>query len=83
MYDKTNDILVKNAFKVEFGEEDSGFVGDVYKYGDGEPKLQISRYGTNKQGKSWVGKLGRLSSEELSVLLPHIQEALGVLEGCK
>lgn len=83
MYDKTNDIFVKNAFKVEVGEEDSGFVGDIYKYNDGEPKLQISRYGVNKQGKSWVGKFGRLTFEELKVLLPHMQEALVTLEKCK
>lgn len=83
MYDKTNDILVKNAFKVEFGEEDSGFIGDIYKYGEGEPKLQISRYGVNAQGKLWVSKLGRLSSEELQVLLPYMKDALDVLEGCK
>jgi len=79
MYDETDDILVKNAFKVECGGEDSGFVGGIYKYKGGVPKLQISRFSVNKKGEIWLNKLGRLTIEELTALLPHIQEALTML----
>ena len=83
MYDEMDDILVKNAFKVECGDADLGFVGGIYKYKSGVPKLQISRFGVNKKGNAWSGKLGRLTIEELTTLLPHIQEALITLGECK
>lgn len=48
----------------------------VYSYNNGPKKLQISREGINTQGEMRFAKLGRLSKEEISAILPLIQEAL-------
>ncbi|MBI3315480.1 MAG: hypothetical protein HYZ87_00690 [Candidatus Omnitrophica bacterium] len=48
----------------------------VYSYNKGQKKLQISRETMGAEGDWRFGKLGRLTQEECSAVLPLIQEAL-------
>lgn len=48
----------------------------VYSYNKGAKKLQIARENRDAQGDFRYAKLGRMNKEEVSSLLPLIQEAL-------
>ncbi len=48
----------------------------VYSYNKGEKKLQISRENRDADGNLRFAKLGRLSKDEIEVILPLIQESL-------
>ena len=51
----------------------------VYSYNHGPKKVQISRELVSEEGKPGFAKLGRLTKEELSGILPLLQEAVGRL----
>lgn len=48
----------------------------VFSYNNGPKKLQISRENMSPQGEFRFAKLGRMSKEEVEVILPLIQEAI-------
>ncbi len=48
----------------------------VYSYNRGPRKVQISRELSRDDGTPGFAKLGRLSKEELTAILPFLQEAL-------
>ena len=51
----------------------------VYSYDEGEPKLGMNRFFTDKEGNKKHSKAGRLSWEEvlgLEAALPEIKEAM-------
>lgn len=76
-YEKDKDKLVWEEVK-EF--EDTKVGVGVYKYADLPLKIQISRQNKDKGG--WVfSKLGRLSKEELTAIMPLLKEALEKVEG--
>ena len=52
----------------------------VYSYNKGAKKLQITRENKTADGEFRFAKLGRLSKEEITALLPLIQEAVGQLD---
>ncbi len=64
----------------KFWENDTGkVVVSVYSYNNGPKKLQIIREVKDRNGEYSFAKLGRLSKEELTGILPIIQEALAVM----
>jgi len=48
----------------------------VYSYNNGPQKLQFSRENKNNEGELRFAKLGRMTKEEITSLLPLIQEAM-------
>ncbi len=52
----------------------------VYSYNKGVKKLQISRELLTEEGRPGFAKLGRLTKEELSGILPLLNEALGSMD---
>lgn len=53
----------------------------VYSYNNGPKKLQITRENKPSTGEFRFAKLGRLSKEEITAILPFIQEAISILNG--
>lgn len=63
-----------------FWENDTGkIVVSVYSYNNGPKKLQVVREVKDRNGEFSFAKLGRLSRDELTGILPLIQEALSVM----
>ncbi len=52
----------------------------VYSYNKGVKKVQMSREVVADEGRPGFAKLGRLTKEELTGILPFLQEALTKLE---
>lgn len=48
----------------------------VYSYNKGQKKLQITRENRTAEGDYRFGKLGRMTKDEVTAILPHMQEAL-------
>lgn len=48
----------------------------VYSYNNGPKKLQMVRETRDPEGNFRFGKLGRLTKDEVTAVLPIIQEAL-------
>ena len=72
-YDSTLDV---NLFS-KSNETDSGRITvSVYSYNNGTKKLQITRENRNMEGELRFTKLGRLTKEEITAILPFIQEAI-------
>lgn len=72
-YDSSLDAQVFTRF----WENDSGkVVVSVYSYNNGPKKIQIVREIKDKNGEYAFAKLGRLTKEEATGVLPLIQEAL-------
>jgi len=58
-------------------ENDNGrLTVSVYSYNNGPKKLQISRENRTSDGELRFAKMGRLTKEEASAVLPFIQEAV-------
>ncbi|NQU78206.1 hypothetical protein HQ545_00385 [Candidatus Woesearchaeota archaeon] len=47
----------------------------VMSYNEGMPKVQISRERTTKDGKPSFAKLGRMTKDEIDIVLPLIQKS--------
>ena len=52
----------------------------IYSYNNGPKKIQISRENRNKEGNLKFAKMGRLSKEEATSIIPIMQEALTELQ---
>jgi len=49
----------------------------IFSYNNGTPKLQISREDRNGNTGEWVfSKLGRMTKEEITAVLPLIEKAV-------
>lgn len=71
-YDKSVDI---DVFKETREFEDSRITVGVFSYNGGEKKIQISR--ENRAAEEWrFAKLGRMTKQELTEILPLINKAL-------
>jgi hypothetical protein len=75
-FDKSKD---KELFKEVVEVDDAKLTIGVYSYNEGEPKVQISRRRKNEQSEyGWsFAKLGRLTRDELTEILPILEKALG------
>ncbi len=71
-YDKELDECIFS--KAEEKDSDKLIVG-VYSYNKGKKKLQLARENKDSQGKFKFAKLGRLTRDEVEVLLPLMKEA--------
>jgi len=70
----------KEIFNETLQQEKSKLVVSVYAYNNGKPKLQISRNLLDQKSNTYIfAKLGRLSKDELSQMLPVINKAMGVM----
>lgn len=58
-------------------ENDNGrLTVSVYSYNNGVKKMQISRENRTTDGELRFAKMGRLTKEEATAILPFIQEAV-------
>jgi hypothetical protein len=65
-YDENLDEEIWNSeFKTKEG---NGFQLSVMQYNHNAPKIQVSRFYTDKHGKKGFGRLGRITGEEAIVL---------------
>ncbi|HXV28377.1 MAG TPA: hypothetical protein VD913_05355 [bacterium] len=71
------DAKLDNQLFTKAVENDLGKLSvSVYSYNNGVKKIQISRENRDQEGKLSFAKLGRLTKEEATAILPLIQEAL-------
>lgn len=68
--------LDKQLFTKSWEGEGTKISVSVYSYNNGPKKLQISRENLDAEGQVRFSKLGRLTKEELTAILPLLQEAL-------
>ena len=68
--------LDESLFSKAWETESERLTVSVYSYNKGTRKLQISRENKTEQGEYRFAKLGRLNKEEVTAILPLIQEAL-------
>ncbi len=71
-YDKELDECL---FTKSWENDNEKLTASIYSYNKGIKKLQLSRENKNSQGELRFAKLGRLNKEEITALLPLIQEA--------
>ena len=70
----------KEIYSETLQQEKSKLVVSVYSYNNAKPKLQINRNLLDQKSNTYIfAKLGRLSKEELTQLLPAINKAMGVM----
>ena len=71
--------LDKQLFVKSWEGPDSKISVSVYSYNNGVKKLQISRETRGPEDDWRFAKLGRMTKEEITAVLPFIQEASGQL----
>ena len=78
VFDKSKDKMIFEK-KLEAGISSNLIIG-VYKYGDGDMKIGISRTVMREgiEGESFT-KLGRLTSDEAEMIIPVLNECLDVI----
>ena len=67
-------------FSKAWENDQSRIVVGVFSYNQGQKKIQISRENKNADGDYAFAKLGRMTKEELTAVLPSLQEALSKME---
>jgi hypothetical protein len=72
--------LDESLFSKSYETETERLTVSVYSYNKGAKKLQITRENRGREGELRFTKLGRLSKEEITAILPLIQEAIKVME---
>ncbi|MFH0731674.1 MAG: hypothetical protein V2A72_01980 [Candidatus Omnitrophota bacterium] len=75
-----NSSLDESLFAKTWENDTSRLTVSIYSYNQGAKKLQISRENKDDDGNYKFAKLGRLSKEEITSILPLIQEALDNME---
>ncbi|MEJ2024681.1 MAG: hypothetical protein P8Y00_06660 [Deltaproteobacteria bacterium] len=74
-YDETKDQMLDS-----WENDETGLLLNIYRYGDGDPKLQIGpRSYTKKDGSKGTTRTGRLSIDDvlwLSEILDDIKEKM-------
>ena len=68
--------LDKNLFSESVEFEKTRITVGVFSYNEGTPKLQISRENKNASGEYSFSKLGRMTKEEATAVLPLMQKSL-------
>lgn len=68
--------LDQKSFSESTESETGRLTVSIYSYNAGTKKLQISRENRDAQGDFRFAKLGRMSKEEASTVLPLFQEAI-------
>ncbi len=68
--------LDKNLFSESVDFERSRITVGVFSYNGGTAKLQLSRENRTADGEYSFAKLGRMTKEETSAVLPLVQKAL-------
>ena len=76
-YDATLDLQL---FAKTWEGQGTKITVGVYSYNKGVKKVQMSREVVADEGRPGFAKLGRLTKEELTGILPFLQEALTKLE---
>ncbi|MCP4270170.1 MAG: hypothetical protein GY777_32115 [Candidatus Brocadiaceae bacterium] len=76
-YDKELDECL---FAKSWENDNERLTASVFSYNKGTKKLQLTRENKNSQGELRFAKLGRLTKEEVTALLPLIQEASGQMD---
>ncbi len=76
-YDKELDECL---FVKSWENDNEKLTASIYSYNKGIKKLQLTRENKNSQGGLRFAKLGRLTKEEITALLPLIQEACGQMD---
>lgn len=71
-YDSTLD---KQLFAKSWEDDDSKITVSIYSYNNGVKKLQISRENKDAEGGYRFAKLGRMTKEEFTAILPLLKEA--------
>jgi hypothetical protein len=69
--------LDKQLFSKNWEDEGTKLTVSIYSYNNGVKKLQISRENINAEGEPRFAKLGRMTKEEFTAILPLLQEAAG------
>jgi hypothetical protein len=76
-YDKGLDECL---FAKSWEKDNEKLTASIFSYNKGTKKLQLTRENKNSQGELRFAKLGRLTKEEVTALLPLIQEASGHMD---
>ncbi len=76
-YDKELDECL---FAKSWENDNERLTASIFSYNKGTKKLQLTRENKNSQGELRFAKLGRLTKEEITALLPLIQEASGQMD---
>lgn len=69
--------LDKQLFAKSWEDESTKITVSIYSYNGGVKKLQISRENINAEGELRFSKLGRMTKEEFTAILPILQEVAG------
>ncbi len=67
-------------FAKSWENDNEKLTASIFSYNKGTKKLQITRENKNSQGEFRFAKLGRLTKEEITALLPLIQEACAQMD---
>ncbi|MCK5450913.1 MAG: hypothetical protein KAI70_04020 [Candidatus Omnitrophica bacterium] len=76
-YDSSLDVV---SFTKHWENESDRVTVSVRSYNNGQKKLQVSRESINTQGEMKFAKLGRMTKEEVSAIIPMIAEAVATME---
>jgi hypothetical protein len=68
--------LDDQIFSKTYDQENTKLVVSIYAYNNGPKKLQITRENKDTHGNFRFTKLGRVSKEEITAILPLINEAI-------
>ncbi len=67
-------------FAKSWENDNEKLTASIFSYNKGTKKLQLTRENKNSQGEFRFAKLGRLTKEEITALLPLIQEACAQMD---
>ncbi len=76
-YDKELDECL---FAKSWENDNEKLTASIFSYNKGTKKLQLTRENKNNQGEFRFAKLGRLTKEEITAIIPLIQEACGHMD---
>ncbi len=76
-YDKGLDECL---FAKSWENDNEKLTASIFSYNKGTKKLQLTRENKNNQGEFRFAKLGRLTKEEITAIIPLIQEACGHMD---
>jgi len=68
--------LDEKLFSQSWETDDTKITVSVFSYNKGVNKLQISRENKDAEGEPRFAKLGRMTKEEATAIIPFIQEAI-------
>ena len=71
--------LDQQLFVKEIEGEKSKITVSVYSYNNGPKKVQLSRSVKDERDNFSFAKLGRMTKEEVTAVLPVLKEALGAM----